>query len=69
MYHPSFADKNIFIPVYVNIGVELLQKEAVKLPLALSLLLIQQWAILTGLPAYSDNFNTGRDSLDKLWII
>lgn len=47
---------------------ELLQQEAMQLPLALGLLLFQQWAILTGSPGHSDKFNTDtqqfRDSLD-----
>lgn len=41
-----------FPPFQVNAGVELLQQEAVELPLAFGLLVVQQRTLLTGSPAH-----------------
>lgn len=53
----SSAHMTSFLPVNVDVSVELLQKEAVELPLALCLLLLQQWAVLTGPSSYPEMFN------------
>lgn len=51
----SETQRQIFSPVDVHIRMELLQQEAVQLPLALCLLVLQQRAILTGPPTYSEH--------------
>lgn len=58
MFHPVQMQADRFWPFYVDFSVELLQQEAVQLPLTLRLLLLQQRAFITELPAHSDKFNT-----------
>lgn len=66
--NPTFGETNSFWPVDVNVSVELLQQEAVQLPLALRLLLLQQRAILTGSPAHSDQHSTDIRT-DTRWML
>lgn len=45
---------------------KLLQQEAVKLPLALRLLVLQQWAIFTGPSAHSDSHRHIRSYIGRI---
>lgn len=69
MGNSSSTDINSLLPLDVSVSVELLQKETVKLPLALSLLLLQQWTVLTGWPAYPDKLTQRDTSSDMLWML